>query len=67
MPYIDNAKRIKYEKRIQDSLNVLRKVPKENVDGELNYVITKILRGLYGPGRVVAPYEDNKIKEKGDA
>ncbi len=86
MPYIDNAKRIKYEKGIQDLLNVLRKVPKENVDGELNYVITRILRGLYGPSyyeynraigvlesvkqeyyrRVVAPYEDKKIKEKGD-
>ncbi len=86
MPYIDNAKRIKYEKGLQDLLNVLRKVPKENVDGELNYVITRILRGLYGPGyyeynraigvlesvkqeyyrRVVSPYEDKKIKEKGD-
>ena len=50
MPYIDNTERTKYEKGIQDLLNVLRKVPKENVDGELNYVITKILRGLYGPG-----------------
>lgn len=36
--------------RIQGILKVLNTVPKENADGELNYVITKILRGLYGPG-----------------
>ena len=49
MPYIDKKKRTKYEKGLTEILSVLNKVPKENVDGELNYVISMILRGLYKP------------------
>tara|TARA_B100002003_G_scaffold180850_1_gene168868 strand:+ start:101 stop:364 length:264 start_codon:yes stop_codon:yes gene_type:complete len=49
MPYIDKRKRIKYEKGLTEILSELNKVPKENVDGELNYVISMILRGLYKP------------------
>ena len=47
MPYIDKKRRIKYEKGLKEVLNMLNKVPNENVDGELNYVISMILKGLY--------------------
>jgi|TARA_B100000315_G_scaffold150591_1_gene139344 hypothetical protein len=49
MPYIDKKRRIKYEKGLKEVLNMLNKVSNENVDGELNYVISMILKGLYKP------------------
>jgi hypothetical protein len=49
MPYINKKERIKYEKGLKEVLNMLNKVPNENVDGELNYVISMILKGLYKP------------------
>lgn len=47
MPYINKNKRKNYDKIIQEILNILKKVPKDSVDGELNYVISMILKGLY--------------------
>lgn len=47
MPYINKNKRKKYDRGIQEILNIFKKVPKESVDGELNYVISMILKGLY--------------------
>lgn len=49
MPYIEKNKRIRYEKGLQEILSILNTVPKENVDGELNYVISMILKNLYQP------------------
>jgi|TARA_B100001971_G_scaffold108583_1_gene99750 hypothetical protein len=49
MPYIDKKKRTKYEKGLTEILSVLNKVPKENVDGELNYVISMMLKDIYKP------------------
>ena len=48
-PYIRQSKRVKYESCIQEILKILKGVPVEKVDGELSYVITRILKGLYEP------------------
>ena len=85
MPYIKPERREKY-KVLNELVSILKSVPAEEVDGELNYVVTKILKEVYplryyhinkAMGvlecikqeyyrRVVAPYEDTKIKESGD-
>ncbi len=49
MPYIKKSKRAKYEEGIQKILESLKSLPVETVDGELSYVITKILKSLYAP------------------
>ncbi len=47
MPYIKTEKRVKYEKTLHELVNILKSLPPEEVDGELNYVVTKILKGVY--------------------
>jgi len=47
MPYIKPEKREKYEKVVQELIGILRSVPPEEVDGEFNYVVTKILKEVY--------------------
>jgi len=86
MPYIKREERAKYGKALEELVGLLRAQPVEQVDGELNYVITRLLKESYplkyfslnrAVGvleccklefyrRVVAPYEDMKIKENGD-
>jgi hypothetical protein len=86
MPYISRDKRAKYEKVLGELIGILKALPVEEVDGELNYVVTRILKEVYplryfhlnrAMGvlecikqefyrRVVAPYEDVKIRENGD-
>jgi len=86
MPYIERSERAKYDDVINQIIRILNKVSIDNIDGELNYLISKIFKDLYEPRyfdynraigvlesvkqefyrRVVAPYEDNKIIEKGD-
>jgi len=86
MPCIKTKDRVKYEGVLKELIDILRGLPVERIDGELNYVITKILKESYplryfnlnrAVGvlecaklefyrRVVAPYEDIKIKESGD-
>ena len=71
---------------LEKLIDLLKSQPIERIDGELNYVITRILKESYplryfnlnrAMGvlecaklefyrRVVAPYEDIKIKESGD-
>jgi len=78
--------RKKYEEVLEKLIDLLKSQPIERIDGELNYVITRILKESYplryfnlnrAMGvlesaklefyrRVVAPYEDIKIKESGD-
>ena len=86
MPYIKMEDRKKYEEVLEKLIDLLKSQPIERIDGELNYVITRILKESYplryfnlnrAMGvlecaklefyrRVVAPYEDIKIKESGD-
>lgn len=47
MPYISRDKRPKYEKVLEELIGILRSLPIEEVDGELNYVVTKILKEVY--------------------
>ena len=47
MPYIKSEKRKKYENIIQELVGVLRSLPPEEVDGDLNYVVTKLLKEVY--------------------
>ena len=47
MPYIKAEKRVKYEKALHELVGILKSLPPEEVDGELNYVVTKILKGVY--------------------
>jgi hypothetical protein len=47
VPYIKQCKRNKYEKILEELVKILKALPPEEVDGELNYVVSKILREVY--------------------
>ncbi|UCH31286.1 MAG: hypothetical protein JSV05_07245 [Candidatus Bathyarchaeota archaeon] len=47
MPYIKSENREKYNRVLKELTNIVKLVPLEQVDGELNYVITKILKEVY--------------------
>ena len=47
MPYIKPENRAKYERVLNELINVLKSLPAEEVDGELNYVVTKMLKQIY--------------------
>jgi len=47
LPYIKSEKRKKYEKIIQELVGILKSLPPEEVDGDLNYVVTKLLKKVY--------------------
>jgi hypothetical protein len=47
MPYISRDKRTKYEKVLGELIGILKALPVEEVDGELNYVVTRILKEVY--------------------
>ena len=47
MPYVKQYKRNKYEKILQELVKILKALPPEEIDGELNYVVSKILREIY--------------------
>lgn len=47
MPYIKVENRSKYEKVLNSLVKMLKALPPEEVDGELNYVVTKILKEIY--------------------
>ncbi|RLI33748.1 hypothetical protein DRO56_00975 [Candidatus Bathyarchaeota archaeon] len=47
MPYIKPERRKKYEKVLGELIGILKSLPVEQVDGELNYVVTKILKEVY--------------------
>jgi hypothetical protein len=86
MPYIKRGKRPLYKAEIENLVTKLETQPVMEQDGDLNYIITSILKLFYKPRyfnynralgvieavkqeyyrRVVAPYEDKKIKENGD-
>jgi hypothetical protein len=47
MPYIKMEDRPKYEKPLEELIGILKSRPVENIDGELNYIITRILKESY--------------------
>ena len=47
MPYIKAENRSKYEKVLENLVKILKTLPPEQIDGELNYVVTKILKEIY--------------------
>lgn len=47
MPYIKSENRVKYEKILEELTNILKSLPAEELDGELNYVVTKLLKEVY--------------------
>jgi hypothetical protein len=49
MPYIKPEDRPKYDKVLTEIIEMLKAQPVERVDGELNYCVTRILKGVYPP------------------
>lgn len=49
MPYIKKQEREKYENVIKEIVEILKSQPIEQVDGELNYIMTRILLSVYEP------------------
>ena len=47
LPYVKPENRVKYEKALDELIGILKSLPVEEVDGELNYVVTKILKQIY--------------------
>jgi ribosomal protein S3AE len=47
MPYIKSESRKKYEKVLRELVDILKSLPPEEIDGELNYVVTKMLKEIY--------------------
>ena len=47
MPYIKAVKRRKYETILEELVEILKSLPPEEIDGELNYIVTKILKEIY--------------------
>ena len=47
LPYVKPENRAKYEKALDELIGILKSLPVEEVDGELNYVVTKILKQIY--------------------
>ena len=47
MPYIKVGNRSKYNKILRELLEILKTLPPDEVDGELNYVVTRILKEVY--------------------
>jgi len=49
MPYIKQEERKKWEKLIEEINVVLKNIPEEKIDGELNFLITSVLKRTYIP------------------
>ncbi|TRO48628.1 hypothetical protein E2P65_02515 [Candidatus Bathyarchaeota archaeon] len=47
MPYIKMEDRPKYEEHLSKLISTLKSQPVESIDGELNYIITRILKESY--------------------
>ncbi len=47
MPYILMEDRPKYEESLTTLINTLKAQPLDHIDGELNYIITRILKEAY--------------------
>ena len=47
MPYITQEDRPQYDKVIEELVTLLKDKPPESVDGNLNYVVTRIIKEVY--------------------
>jgi hypothetical protein len=47
LPYIKPENRTKYKKVLEELTGILKALPVEEVDGEVNYVVTKMLKEIY--------------------
>jgi len=47
LPYIKVGNRSKYNKVLKELLEILKSLPPDEVDGELNYVVTRMLKEVY--------------------
>jgi len=47
LPYIKPERREKYKGVLEELIGILKSLPVEEVDGELNYVVTKIIKEVY--------------------
>jgi ribosomal protein S3AE len=47
LPYIKPENRKKYDKVLKELVTILKTLPPEEVDGELNYIMTKMLKEIY--------------------
>jgi hypothetical protein len=47
MPYITKDDRPRYDKTLDELIKTLKERPVENVDGDINYCVTRILKGVY--------------------
>jgi hypothetical protein len=47
LPYIKTSNRSKYNTVLRELTEILKALPPEEVDGELNYVFTKLLKEIY--------------------
>lgn len=47
MPYIKPERRLKYDKVLTELTGMLKVLPVEDVDGEINYLVTKLLKEVY--------------------
>jgi ribosomal protein S3AE len=47
LPYIKSGNRNKYNTILKELIETLKALPPEEVDGELNYIVTKILKEIY--------------------
>jgi len=47
MPYIAKDDRPRYDKTLGELIKTLKERPVENVDGDINYCVTRILKEVY--------------------
>jgi hypothetical protein len=47
MPYIKMEDRPKYEKNLKEIISLIKEHPVDQMDGQLNYIITRILKEAY--------------------
>ena len=47
MPYIAAEDRPQYDKVLEELTTLLKANPPESIDGDLNYVVTKIIKNIY--------------------
>ncbi len=50
MPYIQQEQRKKWEKLIDEITSIINKLPDDKKEGDINYLITSILKKSYSPG-----------------
>jgi hypothetical protein len=47
MPYILQEDRPKFDSLVNEIVKILQERPVENIDGDLNYIVTRIIKEVY--------------------